>query len=168
MAELSGTQFQQIQASLEASFSRDDLAQLVRVCLDRDLEAIGGNGTLSAVVFDLIRWAERNSQVAALAQCAAEARPHNPKLASLAAQLAGQEAQAPGKSTPKGKRSKPAKGGQTTTITVHGPNPTVFHNVGLGDNSIFVAHNNYTGYPPAAESNRAVGDTEPSAPPDPS
>ena len=56
---LTGSQFQQLQQALLSAFpTYPALKQMVQFDLDQNLDAIAGTGSLTAVVFQLIEWAE--------------------------------------------------------------------------------------------------------------
>lgn len=98
MAQLTGDQLERLHAALLDAFSRAELAQLARLALDQNLDAIAGPGSLSEAISALIQWAERHGRMGDLAAAAARGRPQSRALAALAAALGG----APPASTPAG------------------------------------------------------------------
>ena len=94
MAQLSGAQTSELQAALLAAFDAAELAQMVKVALGEDLASIAGGGTLAAVVFNLIQWAERRARVGDLVAAAQAQRPANDVFAGLAGELGGTAAKA--------------------------------------------------------------------------
>lgn len=81
MEPLNGTQVNElIQALLNAFPTPDDLDQMMRVRLDKNLHAIAIGGSLEAIVFKVIRAAEAGGWTARLVAAAIEAQPRNPKL----------------------------------------------------------------------------------------
>jgi len=89
MAALSGKAIERIKSALLAAFDRAELVQLVRIGLDEKLEAIAGAGTLDAVAYDLVVWAERHERLGDLLAAAQAARPKNAQFVALAAELGG-------------------------------------------------------------------------------
>lgn len=89
MAQLSGAQTSQMQAALLGAFDAAELAQMVKVALGEDLESIAGGGTLAAVAFNLIQWADRRDRVGDLVRAAQAQRPDNGVFAGLAGELGG-------------------------------------------------------------------------------
>ena len=85
---LRGKQAAAFQEALLAAFSREDLEQLVKFNLDEDLDEIVKPGTRSAVVFELIRWAERVTRVEDLLAAALEVRPKSDLLRRFALEVA--------------------------------------------------------------------------------
>lgn len=84
---LTGKQFGALQAALLAAFTLDSLRQLVLVGLDEHLDHIVGGSTLSAVVFNLIDWAQRTGRLPALLQAAHAAAPLSPELHAFLGQF---------------------------------------------------------------------------------
>ena len=98
MAQHTGEQLERLHAALLDAFSRAELAQLARLALDQNLDAIAGPGSLSEAISALTQWAERHGRMGDLAAAAARGRPQSRALAALAAALGG----APPASTPAG------------------------------------------------------------------
>jgi hypothetical protein len=85
---LSGAQFQQLIESLLDAFPvQAQLAQMVRVRLDKNLDAIALGGSLETIVFRLIQTAEAQGWTAQLLAGARESNPGNPKLLAVAQQF---------------------------------------------------------------------------------
>ena len=79
--KLTGTQLSQLQdALLDSFYTESDLAQMVRIQLDKNLAAIADGSNLSETIFGLIRWAESTGAVKALVD---GAHSHNPGNATL-------------------------------------------------------------------------------------
>lgn len=76
-------QFLQIQTALLDGYDRTGLRRLVRLGLDVSLDDITIGTTDSAVVFDLIEWAERCDKIQALIQAAVEQNNQNAGLRQL-------------------------------------------------------------------------------------
>ncbi|MEM7130693.1 MAG: effector-associated domain EAD1-containing protein [Chloroflexota bacterium] len=80
---LSGSQFKTLQDALRHAFlSTTELANMVWVALEEDLDAIAGGENRAQVIFNLLRWAEAQGRVAELIHGAATANPTNPQLRS--------------------------------------------------------------------------------------
>lgn len=84
MAQLTGPQLQQIESALLNAYDETSLARMVRYELDKNLDAIAGGSNLTAVVFNLITWAERNGMTEQLIAGACNGNPTNSKLQALA------------------------------------------------------------------------------------
>jgi chromosome segregation ATPase len=81
---LSGEQVQDLQNALLSAFpSKEDLAQMVRIQLNQNLAAIAGGQDLSAIVFNLITWAESSGRMQELIAKAGKSNPGNPQLNSF-------------------------------------------------------------------------------------
>ncbi len=73
--------FSELKNALIAAFPRkDNLKQMVRLVLERNLEEITNAGEISTIVFDLITWAESQGKLARLITGAHEMNPDNPIL----------------------------------------------------------------------------------------
>jgi Effector-associated domain 1/NB-ARC domain len=95
-AKLPGATVKRLQEALLAAFpTRSTLAQMVRVGLDENLEAIAAPGDLRAAVFQLLVWAESRGHVPALLACARRENPGNAALRTFAEELAGERVPAP-------------------------------------------------------------------------
>ncbi|MBW7884268.1 MAG: CHAT domain-containing protein, partial [Caldilineaceae bacterium] len=70
ITRLTGTQFGQLHKALLSAFKGATLRMMVRTGLDEDLDAIAGGSDQSAVVFNLIDWAQRTGRLSALIQAA--------------------------------------------------------------------------------------------------
>lgn len=95
MAQHTGEQLERLHAALLDAFSRAELAQLARLALDQNLDAIAGPGSLSEAISALTQWAERHGRMGYLAAAAARGRPQSRALAALAAALAGGQRASP-------------------------------------------------------------------------
>jgi tetratricopeptide (TPR) repeat protein len=79
--KLTGSQIEELQkALLDAYPTPNALAQMVRVRLDENLNAIASGDDLSQMVFKLITWAETNGRLVDLVNGAHAANPGNPEL----------------------------------------------------------------------------------------
>jgi NAD(P)-dependent dehydrogenase (short-subunit alcohol dehydrogenase family) len=61
-------QMEQLQKAVVKAFTKDDLRQLVQFKLGQDLDEIVKEGPFKAVVFELLRWAEREGQTRTLVE----------------------------------------------------------------------------------------------------
>jgi 5'-methylthioadenosine/S-adenosylhomocysteine nucleosidase len=85
MDNLKGPQLRQLSEALLSAFPmRSALAQMVLIGLDKNLDAIAGEGSLTSVVFELIQWAESHGRRADLLNAARAQNPDNPQLAEVA------------------------------------------------------------------------------------
>jgi hypothetical protein len=84
---LTGPQVGELQAALLSAYDRQQLREMVREWLDNDLDVIAGDGALGAIVFNLIRWAERKGKLRRLIDGALEENPGNPELARFVQSL---------------------------------------------------------------------------------
>ena len=83
--KLSGTQYKQLQEALLAAFpTQSDLEQMVSFELGENLNVIAGGRNLSAVVFNLIGWAEARGRTQELVSGALRANSGNPALKAIA------------------------------------------------------------------------------------
>jgi hypothetical protein len=73
--------------ALTAAFDRAGLEQLLAFELDEDLDRIAGDGPLPDVVFDLVRWAERQGRVLELVAAGRAANPGNDEVQAVANEL---------------------------------------------------------------------------------
>jgi len=78
-----------LHGALLAAFSRDDLRQLVALCLDADFDHIAAEKGFSDQVFEFVQWAVRRDRIEDLVVCAQEARPSDTELAALRRELQG-------------------------------------------------------------------------------
>ena len=81
---LTTQQFQQLQEALLDAFSRPDLTQMVSFVLGRDLDKVAGGATTEEIVYNLIRWTERNNRTVDLVEGAVARNPGNDKLRTFA------------------------------------------------------------------------------------
>lgn len=78
MKKLSGILYHEFQDALLSAFpDYDKLEQMVRYQLDENLLSLAGSGTLSTVIFNLIKWAESNGRLDDLIQAAQTANSGN-------------------------------------------------------------------------------------------
>jgi hypothetical protein len=95
-SRLPGGTLKRLQEALLAGFpTRSALAQMVRVGLDENLEAIAAPEDLRATVFQLLTWAESRGQIPGLLAAARRENPGNAALRVFAEELAGERAPAP-------------------------------------------------------------------------
>jgi hypothetical protein len=88
-SELSGDEFERLQAALLSAFpTRDDLALMVKDGLNENLEAIAAPASLSVAVFALIRWAQAQGRLDELVAAARKENSGNTKLSAFAEELA--------------------------------------------------------------------------------
>jgi len=87
--KLTGAQFGAFQAALLSTFTMETLSNMVRVHLNENLGAIAGGSNLSAVIFNLIDWAQRTGHLSDLIRGALAAAPKNPDLTAFVASLGG-------------------------------------------------------------------------------
>jgi hypothetical protein len=85
---LRGKQVEAFQEALLGAFSRDDLEQMLKIDLEEDLDEIVKPGKRSAVVFELIGWAERETRVEDLLAAALARRPKSEALRRFALEVA--------------------------------------------------------------------------------
>jgi hypothetical protein len=78
---------QQLARALLDAFSPEDLSEVVRARLGRNIEALSLGTSFTRTVFDLIQTAEIEGWLLDLVAQAHHARPRNPELAALAADL---------------------------------------------------------------------------------
>ncbi len=84
VSKLSGEQFRQLMEALGDAFpSRRDLARMVRIGLNENLDALASARNLNDTTFELITWAEARGQTVDLVAAARRANPGNPMLAAL-------------------------------------------------------------------------------------
>src|SRR5580704_10153687 len=95
-AKLPGATVKRLQEAMLAAFpTRSTLAELVRVGLDENLEAIAAPENLRATVFQLLGWAEAQGRTPALLAAARRENPGNAALRSFTEELAGERVPAP-------------------------------------------------------------------------
>ena len=97
--KLTGQQIGLLHDILLDSFDEGELRLLVRIELDKNLDAIAGGSNLSEIIFNLIEWAERNDRTGDLIRAAAKKREGNVALHELQ-QVAGSESPATPNTTP--------------------------------------------------------------------
>lgn len=73
----------QINSALLEAFDESDLARLVRFIFDTNISAIAGGVDLTAVVFNLVRWAFQTNNIERLIAGAIEQNPDNEGLRGL-------------------------------------------------------------------------------------
>src|SRR5947207_1634139 len=84
-SKLPGPMVERLQEALLAAFpARSALAQVVRVGLEANLDAIASQENLSVAVFELIRWAEAQGGLGELIAAAQGANPGNAELRAFA------------------------------------------------------------------------------------
>jgi hypothetical protein len=84
LTRLTGKQFGVFQTALLGAFTRESLANMVRVYLDTNLDAVAGGSNFSTEVFSLIDWAQRTGHLDALIDGALAANPGNAELQAFA------------------------------------------------------------------------------------
>jgi hypothetical protein len=91
-SKLSGAEVKRFQEALLSAFpTRSALAQMVRVGLDENLEAIAAEKNLSVAVFELIGWAEAQGRIRELIAAARQANQGNAILRSFAEDQASRD-----------------------------------------------------------------------------
>ncbi len=80
---LNGEQIEAIYDALIDSFTSAELKMMVQVKLDKSLDRIVSGNSLTEVVFELIKWAERTGNLSRLISGARESNVNNPKLIAL-------------------------------------------------------------------------------------
>lgn len=94
--KLAQTQRKQLhQALLDAFINESELAQMISFELDENLEAIAGKGSLSSIIFNLIRWAEAQGRTEELVKGALAQNPRNSSLQKFAQQFGLSDSQSP-------------------------------------------------------------------------
>ena len=95
-SKLPGVTLKRFHEALLAAFpTRNDLAQMVRVGLDENLEAIAAPENLRITVFQLLGWAEAQGRLPALISGARRENPGNPALRAFAEEYAGERVPTP-------------------------------------------------------------------------
>ena len=84
---LTGAQVGQLQGALADAFTRETLAQMVRIRLDENLERVVGSTNLNDMAFELVAWAERMGRTDELVAGACAANPRNRRLREAAQAL---------------------------------------------------------------------------------
>ena len=97
--KLTGQQIGLLHDALLDAFDEGELRRLVRIKLDKNLNAIAGGSNLSEIIFNLIEWAERTGRTADLIQAAASEREGNVALHELQ-QIVGGKSSATSSTTP--------------------------------------------------------------------
>ena len=86
--KLNPDQRQECEQALVSAFrTHADLAQMVRLGLDENIEELAGTGRLRDVISGLVDWAEREGQLIKLVQAALQARPSNGVLRAFASRI---------------------------------------------------------------------------------
>lgn len=94
-SKLSGAEVKLLQEALLSAFpTRSALAQMVRIALEENLDAIVAEKNLSAVVFELIGWAEAQGRLDELVAAARYANQGNVELRAFAEERRGPETKA--------------------------------------------------------------------------
>jgi len=81
---LSNAQARQLHDAFVSAFDFQELRMLMAYDLGETLEEVVGEGSLNQVVFDLIKWAERNGRMEDLVRAAVQNRPENPRVKAAA------------------------------------------------------------------------------------
>src|SRR4051794_28574707 len=87
-------------ALLDAFPSEDELRKLVLFELDQNLRSIATGSTLSAMMLDLISWAEAHGRLERLIQGAQNTNPDNPRLRAFIGQLPANPTPVPTQAAP--------------------------------------------------------------------
>jgi len=87
VTRLSGQQFKSLQEALLFTYTPELLRGMLKVNLEVDLDAIAGGSNFSAIVFNLIDWAQRTGRLSELIQSAAQDQPKNEKLQEFVTSL---------------------------------------------------------------------------------
>jgi hypothetical protein len=88
LTKLTGQQYKQFQAALLNAFTTvDTLREMVQFELGENLNRIAGGSDLSAIIFNLIDWAQRTGNLDRLLDGALASNPQNSDLQALAALL---------------------------------------------------------------------------------
>lgn len=89
---LTGKQLGELSDALLDAFNKQTLAEMVTRKLNRNLDAIAGGDTFSAVAFNLVDWAKRSGYLTELIQGALDTQPRNQKLRDFAKSVGAKEA----------------------------------------------------------------------------
>ncbi len=116
---LNGRQIAQICDALVEAFTKDTLRRLVRIELDRTLEAIADGENLSVVVFNLVTWAEKQGRIEDLIQAAHRQNGGHPQIRQLFADSRAWPAASP--ATTGAQASPPAPPGPQTSSSAPAP-----------------------------------------------
>src|SRR5690242_13051108 len=85
LSKLSGADLKRLQDAFLSAFpTRSELAQMVRVGLDENLDTVAAQENLRAAAFELIRWAEAQGRLDELVAAARVENPGNPELRAYA------------------------------------------------------------------------------------
>lgn len=87
VTRLTGPQFKSLQEAILSTYTPDSLRGMVKVNLENDLDAIAGGSNFSAIVFNLIDWAQRTGRLSELIQSAAQDQPKSDKLQAFVTSL---------------------------------------------------------------------------------
>ena len=82
-----GSWLERTHNTIVASFSRDELRQVVQFALGVPLDSIAADKPLDVQVFDLLLWTTRTGRTLALIRCLLDSRPLNRELAAVAVAL---------------------------------------------------------------------------------
>lgn len=85
-----GELLEHLQRALVGAYDVGELRQALKFGMNVDLAHVTGASGLSAQVYDLITWAERNGRLDELLRVACDRRPTDPALAALRTALPGQ------------------------------------------------------------------------------
>ncbi|MFN8469253.1 MAG: effector-associated domain EAD1-containing protein [Caldilineaceae bacterium] len=87
IADFTGPQFAACEDAFGDAFDRFGLEHMVKIGFDEDLEGIACGDTRKEVIFNLLRWAERQGKLTQLLQGAVDEAPGNPKLMAFVRSL---------------------------------------------------------------------------------
>ena len=93
LTTITGQQHGQLAEALVDAFGNvGTLGQMVQIEMNRNLDAIAGGATISAVAFNLVDWAKRSGYLTELIQGAVDTQPRNQKLRDYAKSVGAKEA----------------------------------------------------------------------------
>ena len=116
---LSGQQIGQVQEALLSGFrSHDELAMMVQLELNKNLNAIAGGENLSVVVFKLVMWAESEGRTHDLIEGAQARKGGNPEIQQLARAAASWSESTQALSTPATPSATPALAPRPSVIDI--------------------------------------------------
>jgi hypothetical protein len=87
LTRLTGPQFKQLHEALLAAFNQEELTRMVMMDMGVNINSVAGGSNLSAVVFNLIDWAQRTGRLGELVTAAAGSNDENPELKAFVASL---------------------------------------------------------------------------------
>ncbi len=87
VTRLAPTQFKQFHAALLDAYTEPTLAQMTRLEMNVNLDAVAGGSNFSSIAFNLIDWAQRTGRLGELIQASVNAVPGNPALQAFVASL---------------------------------------------------------------------------------